>query len=70
MINTRVVAKIADGVIRGWLLIERKMKLEAIHDITPLQGCITPRCTLKVSIVPYSLFAIWVFFKGKGEVIV
>ena len=32
MINARVVAKIADGVIRGWLLIERKMKLEAIHD--------------------------------------
>ena len=35
MINARVVAKIADGVIRGWLLIERKMKLEAIHDNYP-----------------------------------
>ena len=26
------------------------MKLKAIHDITPLQGCITLRCMLKVSV--------------------
>ena len=33
MINARVVTNITDGVIKEWLLIKRKMKLEAIHDI-------------------------------------
>ena len=50
--------------------MKRKMKLEVIHDIIPLQECITLRCMLKASIALYTLFPIWVLLKGKGEIII